>query len=200
MPRKRPIDDADRARVALRLFRCEPYSTSLTPASCAKRHRASLLPNPAGNLALLAAECSSCSVGRQHAKGLDAQGVTYVERITRQPLALDPHEALDVPDEPHRRLTHEEHCRAWRAKNAKERAGRKVVHVETAAELVERVRPHLERHPYATVGFVRELLGRDGGEVPHYDRVRHAMRTLRGGVDARKLGLGGHRGKGKRRA
>lgn len=198
MPRKRPVDGADRARVALRLFRCEPYSTSLTPASCAKRYRASLLPNPAGNLALLAAECSSCDVGRQHAKGLDAQGVTYVERVTRQPLAPDPHEALDVPVEPARRLTQEERCRAWR--EAKGRSPRVVVRVETHAELVERVRPHLERHPYATVEFVRKLLGRDGGEVPHYDRVRHAMRTLRGGVDARKLGLGGHRGKGKRRA
>lgn len=197
MPRKRPVDGANRARVALRLFRCEPYSTSLTPQSCAKRHRASLLPNPAGNLALLAAECSSCSVGRQHAKGLDAPGVTYVERVTRQPLAPDPHEALDVPVEPARRLTQEERCRAWR--EAKGRSPRVVVRVETHAELVERVRPHLERHPYATVEFVRELLGRDGGEVPHYDRVRHAMRTLRGGVDARKLGLGGNPGKGKRR-
>ena len=199
MPRKRPVDGADRARVALRLFRCEPYSTSLTPASCAKRYRASLLPNPAGNLALLAAECSSCDVGRQHAKGLDAQGVTYVERVTRQPLAPDPHEALDVPDEPQRPPSRQEYMRAWRERRAEERGGRKVVRVETAAELLERVRPHLERHPYATVEFVRELLGRDGGEVPHYDRVRHAMRTLRGGVDARKLGLGGNPGKGKRR-
>lgn len=195
MPRKRPVDGADRARVALRLFRCEPYSTSLTPASCAKRHRASLLPNPAGNLALLAAECPTCPVGRQHAKGLDAPGVTYVERLTREPVTQDARQALEVPAEPAQRMTQEERCRAWR--EAKGRAPRVVVRVETHAELVERVRPHLERHPFATAEFMRQLLGQAGGEVPSFGRVRAAMRAIRG-VDGRKLPLGGNRGKRRR--
>lgn len=200
MPRKRPVDGADRARVALRLFRCELYATSLTPQSCAKRHRAALLPNPAGNLALLAAECSSCDVGRQHAKGLDAQGVTYIERVTNAPLAVPALAPLaGVPEAPARPPTREEYMRALDARRKAERGARVVVPVETPAQLLERVRPLLGAHPFATVEFVRELLGRDGGHAPSYTTTREAMRAIRGKDDARKLGLGGHRGKGKRR-
>lgn len=183
------------------IFTCKPYGVKLTPDSCAQRHRKALQPAKAGRPAFLAADCVECRVGRAHAAGTKPRGVTYDVRTTS--LARSDRKVELPPDAPppprfdeRAKISKDKSLAKAAAKLAAERGETRPSETTWSHdEVVVMVREHLDRDPSLTVRELLETLNsthHEGARKLSRHAVDKAIKAITGGVDRRKLGLGGH--------
>ena len=180
----------------IRLFQCKPYGVSLTPQSCALRHRKAHQPNTKGIPALLAAHCVGCTVGKAHAEGAQPRGVRYATKTTSLPVVTPVHE---LPPESSPPPTYDERRRRNnQLAEAKRRSKRPppeqpMPQHEPMASLVDRVRAVLDRRPYATAPELQQELAATQDpqwRLPSHSKIRSAVHAITGGADRRLLSLG----------
>lgn len=181
----------------IRLFQCKPYGVTLTPESCALRHRKAHQPNAKGVPALLAAHCVGCKVGKAHANGEQPRGVRYEQRSTdlrvSKPVHELPPEAPPPPTFDERIRRNNERADANRRRKQPKPPAPPAPPAETVASLVDRVRAVLDRRPYATAPELQQELAKTQDpqlRPPTIHRIRSAVHAITGGVDRRLLSLG----------